>query len=113
MIKSSHSINIGTRKAGQIRKFPLQFGGEFVDDGGAPAFVFLFGDDGAADVPVELDEFAVDGEGGADLGGADAVLEVGEEGGVACEAAAGCGACRIASVFSRRNFHENSLHSWL
>ena len=45
--------------------------------------LLLAGQDVAADLPVEQDQLAVDGQGGPDLGGADALLQVGQEGGVA------------------------------
>ena len=44
------------------------------NDARAPAFLFLHGGDGAANVPVEVDEFRVGRERGFDLRGTDAIL---------------------------------------
>ena len=41
----------------------------------SPALVILAGEDVAADLPVEEDHLAVDGQRGAELGRADALLE--------------------------------------
>src|SRR5262249_45996828 len=73
---------VSTRKALQARKGALQVLAEAFDHRVAPAFGLLALDDALAHVPVQLEQLAVDGEGCPDLGAADALLEVFQEGAV-------------------------------
>ena len=72
------------REVGELR---AQVGGQAVDHLGAPAVRGLAVADVAADLPIEADQLAVHGEGGAQPSLANPGFEVGEPGGVA----GGCG----------------------
>src|SRR5262249_18013801 len=74
-----HAVDVGPREPALAGEGLLEVVAQVSDHGMAPAAGLLFLDDGPADVPVELDEFAVGGEGGAKAGGADALLELSEE----------------------------------
>jgi hypothetical protein len=54
-----------------MRKFGSKVGGELLDHRITPAGSLLFFHNRVADVPVQQDQFAVDGPGGGDLGAAD------------------------------------------
>lgn len=56
-----------------------EIAGQPVDHLRPPSFPVLGGEDRSADLPVELDQFAVDRECGLDLGGADPGFEIGEK----------------------------------
>ena len=78
----SHVEQVAARETGHLRELGSQVVREPVDDLGAPPFGRLAVEDHPAEVPVETDEFAVDGEDGAGPGGLDRRLRVGEHGGV-------------------------------
>ena len=71
--------DVSCRKSLQSGKGVLQIGCEPLDNSLAPALGALALDDGPADVPVQGDEFTVDGERGLDLRRPDARLQVFEQ----------------------------------
>jgi len=58
-----------------LRKFSPEVGGEAVNDLSSPALFSLAGQDVAANAPIQQDEFQVNGQGGAELGGPHSLLE--------------------------------------
>src|SRR5262249_51829072 len=74
-----HAVDVGPREPALAGEGLLEVVAQVGDHRIAPAAGLLLLDDGPADVPVELDEFAVGGEGGTNAGGADALLELTEE----------------------------------
>ncbi len=72
LIKGAHAPDVERGEAGQTGELPLQIGGHALDDFFAVVSVALGVHDGAAEVPVEGDQLAVDAGGGLELRGADA-----------------------------------------
>jgi hypothetical protein len=58
-----------------LRKFSPEVGGEAVNDLGSPTMFFLAGQDVTANAPIQQDEFPVNRQGGAELGGPHAFFE--------------------------------------
>ena len=77
--KGQHPFDIPLRKSFYLRHVVRDVPRQPRDDARAPAFFFLHGGDGAANVPIEADEFRVGRERGFDLRGADAVFHRAEK----------------------------------
>ena len=77
-----HIAQIGRREAARIGELRAQVGGEPVDHLGAPAVRCLAFANVVADLPIEADQLAVHGEGGAQPRLANPGFQVGEPGGV-------------------------------
>jgi hypothetical protein len=72
-------VQVAARQALHLREVAAEVGGEAVDDLGAPSFPPLAVEDVAPDLPVELDELAVDRERGASAGSRGPGLDLGKE----------------------------------
>ena len=81
--EGAHAPEVAGGEARDAGEGGGEVAGHALDDARAPALPLLLGGQVSPDLPVEQQQLAVDGQGGAQLGGADALLEVGEEGGVA------------------------------
>ena len=80
--KTAHIFQVPGRETLHLRELVAEVAGEPVDHLRPPSFPLLGVEDRLANLPVELDQFAVDRECGFDLGGADPGFEIGEERGV-------------------------------
>ena len=56
-----HVFQVARREAGHVGEIPSKISGQPLDDCGSPAFLRLPREDVAADLPIEQDEFPVDG----------------------------------------------------
>ena len=74
--KSSHPVDIGSGESTQPWEGFLQVRTQTVDHRVAPAFGLLTADDLLANLPIQSEEFAIDGESGFDLGIPNALLVV-------------------------------------
>ena len=77
--EANHIFQIPLRKPLHLRQVIREVTREPGNDARAPAFFFLHGGNGAADVPVEMDEFRIGRERGLDLRGADAAFHRAEK----------------------------------
>ena len=82
LIKLLHVIQIAPRKSLHTFEFAREVLGDLVDHGVPPSARPLLLDDQLANVPVEGNQLAIDGEGRLDLRRPDAGLQVGDEGAV-------------------------------
>ena len=57
-----HVLEVRRREPCHVRELPAEIGGETVDDLGAPSLSVLALEDLVPDLPVELDQLAVDRE---------------------------------------------------
>jgi hypothetical protein len=76
--KTAHVQQVAARKALHVGERRRQVFGKLVNNFGTPALCLLPLQNVAADVPVQQNQFAVDGQRGALLGGLDALLEIGK-----------------------------------
>ncbi len=67
-----HIFEVCLGKAADIGKLPLQIFSQALNDLATPALILLAGQDFVTDLPVEMNELLIDGEGCLDLGRADA-----------------------------------------
>jgi hypothetical protein len=65
-LRQKYSFEVARRESGHVRKGAAQVGGQAVDHLGTPSFLDPPLEDIAADLPVEADQLAVDGQGGAE-----------------------------------------------
>lgn len=76
----AHVFQVGRRHAFQVRELCTEIPGGPGNDLGAPARIILAREDGLTDLPVEGEQFPVDGQGHPNLRPLDPGLEVGQEG---------------------------------
>ena len=74
--KGPHAVDVGAGEAADSGESRLQILAQTINDGTAPPFGLLTLDDALADMPVEGEQFPVDGQGRLDLGILNAFLEV-------------------------------------
>src|ERR1022692_2119328 len=77
--EAAHVVEVGTREAGHLWEVATEIRGQSVDDLGAPALAPLAVENLVPNLPVELDQLAVDGEYGTSACGCDPRLDLGEE----------------------------------
>jgi hypothetical protein len=75
----AHVLEIRSREASDVRELPAKVGRQPVDDPATPTLTLLPHQDLAADLPVEADQLAVDGEYGAGACRHDPCLDLGKE----------------------------------
>jgi len=77
--EAPHVVEIRPREACDGRELPTKVGGQSVDNPATPALAPLALEDLVSDLPVELDQLAVDGEYGPGACACDPRLDLGKE----------------------------------
>jgi hypothetical protein len=95
--EAAHMVEVGAREAGHLREVATEIRGQPVDDLGAPALQALALENLVPDLPVQLDELAVDRERGTRARGRDPGLDLGKE-------------CRIVGRRVRRPMRDRLSH---